>query len=121
VLAAADSVAGGVAQALSEEGLAGKVMLTGQDADVVACQRIMAGTQSMTIYKPLKKLATSAAEIAVKMAHHKPIIASQFVNNGQEDVPSILGDIYAVDKTNMLQIVVADGFRTKEEIYGAGK
>lgn len=121
VIAAADSVTGGVVQALTEEGIAGKVLVTGQDADLVACQRIVNGTQSMTIYKPLKKLATGAAETAIKLAHHKPIIATQTVNNGQIDVPSILGDIYAVDKDNMMQIVVGDGFHTKEEIYGAGK
>ncbi len=122
VLAAADCVTGGVVQALTEEGIAGKVLVTGQDADLVACQRIVSGgTQSMTIYKPLKKLASSAAEVAVKLAHHKPIIATQAVNNGQINVPSILGDIYAIDKDNMMQLVVGDGFHTKEEIYGAGK
>jgi D-xylose transport system substrate-binding protein len=121
VLAAADTLAGGAVQALTEEGIAGKVLVTGQDADVVACQRIINGTQSMTVYKPLKRLATSAAEIAVKIARHKVVIASQTVNNGQIDVPSILADIYAVDKNNMMQTVIADGFHTKEEVYGAAK
>jgi D-xylose transport system substrate-binding protein len=118
VLAAADSVAAGVVQALSEEGLAGKVLVTGQDADLVACQRILAGTQSMTIYKPLKKLATTAADVAVRMAEGKPIIATQSVNNGLIDVPSILGDIYAVDKTNMRETVIADGFQSEKAVYG---
>ena len=59
--------------------------------------------------------------VAIRLARHKPIIATQTVNNGQIDVPSILGDIMAVDKNNMMQTVVADGFHTKEEIYGAGK
>ncbi|HYQ15410.1 MAG TPA: substrate-binding domain-containing protein, partial [Polyangiaceae bacterium] len=68
VLASNDGTAGGVVQALSEEGLAGKKLVTGQDAELVACQRIVNGTQSMTIYKPLKSLATSAAELAVKVA-----------------------------------------------------
>ena len=121
VLATADVLSGGVVQALGEEGLSGKVLVTGQDADIVACQRIVAGTQSMTVYKPLKTLATSAAEIAVKMAHRKPIVAGRSLNNGQVDVPSILADIFAVDKNNMMQTVVADGFHTKEQIYGPGK
>jgi D-xylose transport system substrate-binding protein len=118
VLAAADGVAAGAIQALSEEGLAGKILVTGQDAELVACQRIIAGTQSMTIYKPLKKLANNAAEVAVKMAKGKPIIANQTVNNGQIDVPSVLGDIFAVDKTNMMETVIADGFQPKEAVYG---
>jgi D-xylose transport system substrate-binding protein len=121
VLATADTLAGGAVQALEEEGIAGRVLVTGQDADLVACQRIVSGTQSMTVYKPLKRLATSAAEIAVKLAHRKVVTANQMVNNGQIDVPSILADIYAVDKGNMMQTVIADGFHTKEEVYGAGK
>ncbi len=118
ILAAADGVSGGAIQALSEEGLAGKILVTGQDAELVACQRIIAGTQSMTIYKPLKKLASNAAEVAMKMAKGKPIVATQIVNNGKIDVPSILGDIIAVDKTNMMQTVIADGFQKKEAVYG---
>ncbi len=118
ILAAADCVAAGVVQALNEEGLAGKVLVTGQDAELVACQRIIARTQSMTIYKPLKKLANNAAEVAVKMARGKPIVASQTVNNGQIDVPSVLGDIFAVDNTNMMATVIADGFQSKEAVYG---
>jgi D-xylose transport system substrate-binding protein len=118
VLAAADVVAAGAIQALSEEGLAGNILVTGQDAELVACQRIIAGTQSMTIYKPLKKLAHNAAEVAVKMAKGQPIVANQIVHNGQLDVPSVLGDIVAVDKTNMMDTVIADGFQSKEAVYG---
>ncbi|HLB84749.1 MAG TPA: substrate-binding domain-containing protein, partial [Steroidobacteraceae bacterium] len=57
VLASNDGTAGGAIQALLEEGLAGKKLVTGQDAELVACQRIVNGTQAMTIYKPLKTLA----------------------------------------------------------------
>ncbi len=57
ILASNDGTAGGAIQALFEEGLAQKVLVTGQDAEVAACQRIMAGTQAMTIYKPLTRLA----------------------------------------------------------------
>ena len=72
VLASNDGTAGGAIQALSEEGLAGKVLVTGQDADTVALQRIAAGTQAMTIYKPLKTLARGAAELAVQVACEAP-------------------------------------------------
>ena len=53
ILASNDGTAGGAIQALSEEGLAGKILVTGQDAELSACQRIVNGTQAMTIYKPL--------------------------------------------------------------------
>ncbi len=57
VLATNDGTAGGAIQALIEEGLAGKVLVTGQDADLAACQRIVRGTQTMSVYKPLARLA----------------------------------------------------------------
>src|ERR1041384_8020195 len=49
VVVSNDGTAGGAIQALLEEGLAGKVLVTGQDADLAACQRIMRGTQAMTV------------------------------------------------------------------------
>ena len=68
VVAANDGVAGGAIQALAEQNLAGKTLVSGQDAELSACQRIAAGTQSMTVYKPIERLAYKAAEVAVKMA-----------------------------------------------------
>jgi D-xylose transport system substrate-binding protein len=117
VLASNDGTAGGAVQALSEEGLAGKVMVTGQDADLVALQRIAAGTQAMTIYKPLHTLAQGAAELAVKMATGKPVIARQTVNNGAIDVPSVLFDVVTVTAANIEQTVVKDGLYRREDIF----
>ena len=68
VVAANDGTAGGVIQALTAQGLAGKIPVSGQDAELAAAQRIVEGTQTMTVYKPIKNLATKAAELAVKMA-----------------------------------------------------
>ena len=61
----------------------GKVYVTGQDAELAADQRIVEGTQAMTIYKPLKNLATRAAELAVKMAKREIIVAREELNNGK--------------------------------------
>ncbi|MGZ4984184.1 MAG: sugar ABC transporter substrate-binding protein [Chthoniobacterales bacterium] len=120
ILAANDGTAGGAIQALSEEGLAGKILVTGQDAELSACQRIANGTQAMTIYKPVSQLAKQAAEIAIKMAKGKPIIASNKTNNGKTDVPSILLDVVIVTKDNMRDTVVKDGFHKEAEIYRGG-
>ena len=119
VLAANDGTAGGAIQALIEEGLAGKVIVTGQDAELAACQRIVAGTQAVTIYKPVKKLAAEAADAAVKLAQGKALVAKTSVNNGKVDVPSIMLDVIPVTKDNMLDVIVKDGVHTKSEIYGA--
>jgi D-xylose transport system substrate-binding protein len=118
VLASNDGTAGGAIQALQEADLAGKIMVTGQDADVAACQRIASGTQAMTIYKPVRKLASVAAETAVAMAGGKPIIATTSVNNGKIDVPCIMEDVVTVTKENLVDVVVKEGFHTYDEIYG---
>jgi D-xylose transport system substrate-binding protein len=117
LLASNDGTAGGAIQALTEEGLAGKVIVTGQDAELAACQRIVAGAQAMTIYKPLSLLATQAADLAVKLAQRKPVIARAAIDNGKAQVPSVLLDVVLVTKENMMETVVKDGFHKAEEIY----
>ncbi len=118
VLASNDGTAGGAIQALAEAGLAGKILVTGQDADLAACQRIAGGSQTMTIYKPLKLLASQAAEAAVTMAEGKPLVARNTVNNGKVDVPSILEPVYTVTKENIRDTVIKEGFHSPAEIYG---
>lgn len=117
VLASNDGTAGGAIQALREEGLAGKVIVTGQDAELVALQRIVGGEQAMTIYKPVQRLATRAAEVAVALAAGKPLIAKDETDNGGLKVPTILLDVVTVTKNNIDQTVIADGFQTHEDVY----
>lgn len=122
VVAANDGLAGGAVQALDEQRLAGKVVVTGQDAELTACQRIVAGSQSMTVYKPIRGLATRAAEIAVAMAKKQPYEKPpRRLNNGFKDVPSFLLEPIAVDRSNLDFTVIADGFHTREQVYGPGK
>lgn len=118
VLAANDGTAGGAIQALTEEGLAGKIMVIGQDAELVACQRIVQGTQTMTIYKPLKKLALRAAHLAIDMAKRKVIIAKETIHNGKIDVPTIAIDVQVVTKENMEDTIIKDGFHSRTDVYG---
>ena len=90
VVAANDGVAGGAIQALAEQGLAGKTLVSGQDAELSACQRIAAGTQSMTSTSP-SRLAYKAAEVAVKLAKKETHgETTRGIPNGRIDVPSIL-------------------------------
>ncbi len=117
VLASNDGTAGGAIQALSEEGLAGKVLVTGQDAETVALQRIAVGTQAMTIYKPLRTLASGAAELAVQLARRRVVVASKSVDNGHGQVPSVLFDVVTVTRDNMLDTVVRDGQATYDDVY----
>jgi D-xylose transport system substrate-binding protein len=117
IVASNDATAGGAIQALEEQKLAGKVFVSGQDADLPALQRIVAGTQSMTVYKPVALLARRAAEIAVSLAKHEKIEATSTVNNGKIDVPSVLLQPVIVDKDNIVDTVAKDGYQKLEEIY----
>lgn len=118
VVAANDGTAGGAVQALKERGLAGKVPVSGQDADLAACQRIVNGTQTATIYKPFKALASSAAEAAVALAAGEKPKENGSLNNGKIDVPSYFLTPTLVTKDNMDATVIKDGFHTKTEVYG---
>jgi len=117
ILASNDGTAGGAIQALKEEGLMGKVLVTGQDAELAASQRIVEGSQAMSIYKPIKSLATTAADLAVKLATGKPLIAPNELNNGKVMVPSVFLPVTVVTKDNMMQSVIADGFHSFDDVY----
>jgi D-xylose transport system substrate-binding protein len=116
VVVSNDGTAGGAIQALLEEGLAGKVLVTGQDADLAACQRILRGTQAMTVYKPLKNLATLAARVAVEVAKGNKPPAAATLDNGLKQVPSIFEKVISVDRANLQATVVADGFHSAAEL-----
>ncbi|CAM4223155.1 MAG: D-xylose ABC transporter substrate-binding protein [Paenibacillus macerans] len=116
VVAANDATAGGAIQALTAQGMAGKVPVSGQDADLAAVQRIAEGTQLMTVYKPIKSIATKAAEMAVSAAKGENIGTDKTVNNGKIDVPSVLLDPIPVDKSS-LNTVIEDGFHKLEDVY----
>lgn len=117
VVASNDSTAGGAIQALQEQKLAGKVFVSGQDADLAAAQRIANGTQSMTVYKPIVPLATQAAEAAVALAKGQHVDTHESVNNGKKDVPSILLQPIVVDRGNLADTIIKDGFLKMEDVY----
>ncbi len=112
-----DGTAGGAIQALEEQKLAGRVLVSGQDADLAALQRIVENKQSMTVYKPIDKLARRAAEAAVSLARRENTGAASMVANGRKDVPSILLEPIAVDKNNIDETIIKDGFHKREDIY----
>ena len=116
ILATNDGTAGGAIQALIEEKRSG-VLVTGQDAELPACQRIAAGTQAMTIYKPLKMLAEGAAVLAVKLAKREVVVANGTVENGHAPIPSVLYDVVTVSKENLESTVIKDGFLKSEDVF----
>jgi D-xylose transport system substrate-binding protein len=116
IVASNDGTAGGAISALPPQ-LVGKVLVTGQDAALDAVQRVVEGKQTMTIYKPIVPLANSAVDAAMKLARGEKVEAKDKINNGKIDVPSILQEPIVVDKNNVMQTVIKDGYHKLEDVY----
>jgi D-xylose transport system substrate-binding protein len=117
IVASNDGTASGAIAALQAKGLAGKVPVSGQDADLIACQNVWKGLQAVTVYKPIQKLAEVAAEQAVKAARGEAMDAvSETMRNGEFDVPTLFLEPIAVTKENLMETVVADGFHSEADI-----
>jgi len=102
IIAGNDLLARGAIKALQENGLAGKVLVAGQDADTEARANIIQGLQTMTVYKSIEDLASNAARMAMDMARGNAIFYATFtVNNGTKLVPSLLIDPISVNKGNI--------------------
>jgi D-xylose transport system substrate-binding protein len=117
VVASNDGTAGGAISALPPA-LVGKVLVTGQDAALDAVQRIAQGEQTMSIYKPIKPLADSAVDAAVKLARGEQVSAPESVKaNDGSSIPSILHEPVNIDKANLMQTVVKDGYHKYDDVY----
>ena len=116
IVASNDGTAGGAVSALPPQ-LVGKVLVTGQDAALDAVQRIVEGKQTMTIYKPIQPLAFAAVDAAVKLARGEKVDAKDKINNGKLDVPALLFEPMVLDKNNVMQTVIKDGYHKLEDVY----
>ena len=123
VLAPNDDTAGGVVKALEFYKLAGKVPVTGQDSEVFAVRRLVAGSQAMTVFKDTRVLAAKSLQIAVKLVNGQDISAdiSTRINNFKIDVPSILLTPVVVDKRSINKILIDSGYLSREQVYGKNK
>lgn len=123
VMCGNDGLAGYAIKALSEQQLAGEIIVVGQDADLEACQRIVEGTQTMTVYKPIEELARLAAEYAVRMAKGEDVSgderikdAVKTINTGETVLYCGLAPI-AVTKENMDEVIIESGFHLRNDVY----
>jgi D-xylose transport system substrate-binding protein len=117
VIASNDSTAQGAIQALEAQGLAEEVLVSGQDADVISCQLIAEGKQTMTVYKPMKKLGTEAAILAFCLAKGLDVSPNAYINNDYKDVPAQMIEPIAVTQENIYDVIIKDGWFTVEEVY----
>ncbi|KAF1024000.1 MAG: D-xylose-binding periplasmic protein [Paracidovorax wautersii] len=117
IVASNDGTAGGAVQALAAQKLAGKVPVSGQDADLAAVRRVVAGTQTLTVYKPIKVIASEAVKLSVGLVRGTPPTANTQYDNGFKKVDTILLNPIVVTKDNV-DILVKDGFYTQAQIDG---
>ncbi len=118
VLAPNDGTAGGCIQALAAQGLAGKIPITGQDAELSGAIRIIHGTQSITIFKDTRELGKMAIQMARDLAAGKAIdTQGRTVNNGKKDVPSVLLTPVVVTRENLDQLLISSGYLSHEQVY----
>lgn len=112
-----DDLASQAFLALSEHRLASNVCLVGQDADLAACQRIVEGTQLMTVYKPVEKLAKEAAELVVQMIRGDKPQVSTTIDDGTYDVPYEKLSPIMVTRENIDEVIIDGGFHRREQVY----
>ncbi|UOD30074.1 D-xylose ABC transporter substrate-binding protein [Massilia violaceinigra] len=117
IVASNDATAGGAIQALASQKLDGKVPVSGQDSDIAAVRRVIAGSQAMTVYKPLKLLAGEAAKLAVQLVRNEKPAFNGAYDNGFKKVSTILLKPTALTKEN-INLLVTDGFYTQAQIAG---
>lgn len=142
VMCGNDDLASQAFRALAENRLAGKVVLVGQDAELSACQRIVEGTQTMTVYKPVEELARTAAEFAAALGYEKmrsegritedkiPEIAKQRKEElrqlalisdtgkaGDGNVPCYTILPVPVTAETMDEVIIGSNFHTQEDVY----
>ncbi len=112
-----DDVATSVIRALAVCQLAGVKPVVGQDADLPACQHVVEGTQLMTVFKPVSKLAEQAAQLSVQLASGEDIDVNSTISDGQYDIPYVATEPVAVTRDNIDEVIIDSGFHSKEDVY----
>jgi D-xylose transport system substrate-binding protein len=121
VAAANDGLGGAVAAVLKRNGDTDKVPTTGQDATVEGLQRVLLGSQCMTVYKAIKKEADAASQLAISLIKGEQAAADELASGSVEDtetgeqVKSVLLEPQGITKENVKD-VVADGFVAAEDV-----
>lgn len=124
VMCGNDDLASQVVKVLSENRLAGQVAVVAQDADLAACQRIVEGTQTMTVYKPIEQEASTAATLAVALGNGEDITSeecevqvTETIDDGENEIPYYKIAPVAVTAENMDEVIIDGGFHAREDVY----
>jgi D-xylose transport system substrate-binding protein len=118
VIANNSGMARGAVQALSEQGLAGKVFVAGADADLAAIKDIVAGRQQFEVLKDIAPLAQTAAQVAFELAQGKSPKASGTTESGKFKVPTTATPVYGITKDNLEERIYKTQFHSKQAVLG---
>jgi D-xylose transport system substrate-binding protein len=120
VYAANGGTAGGIIASMKAAGIdPSKHPVSGQDADTAEAQRILAGEQYMTIFRPLKQAAAFAATAAWDVLNKKPLSAKVYKttsNNGAWKVPTLVDPAISITKANLKKVMIDGGYTTAADI-----
>lgn len=118
ILAPNDGTAGGAISALAAQKLDGRVPVTGQDSEVSAARRIMAGKQSMTVFKDARILAEETILACSKLSDGADPGANAHTANGRFSVPSRLLTPVVVDRANLEKVLIDSGYLSRADLSG---
>lgn len=121
IIANNSGMAQGAVQAVSEQGLSGKIFIAGADADLTSIKNIVAGRQQFEVLKDIAPLAKTSAQIAFKLAKGEKPVATSQTQSGKFSVPTVSTPVYAVTKDNLEERIYKSGFHSKEAVAGKGK
>lgn len=113
IIAPNDACAGEIVKLLSSRGLEKKINVIGANADLLACKRILSGTQTGTVYKPVDEMAKAAAEWAVRFARSAKTKSDVYellnvktkINNDRKDIPAVIFPVKYIDKSNAADVL----------------
>lgn len=117
ILSPNDGLAAACIKALDEQKLGGKVIVTGQDAEILGAKRIAEGTQLMTVFKDTRDLGKKAVEVALELVKDRKIETNSAINNNKINVPSVLLSPVSVDKNNMEEVLINSGYLNRNSVY----
>lgn len=119
IISAYDGLSQKMIEVLKEHDLAGKVILTGQDAELASLRHIVQGNQHLTMFHPYQQTAYKAAEVAVKMARNERLDDSEMstTDNGFKEVPTVKVISVPIMKENLDEVIVRGGIFTYDEVY----
>ena len=120
IVAPNDGTAGGAIRALAARGLAGRIPVTGHDGEPGAAQRILDGTQGMTVLKDTRTLGREGLRMAGRLAANLPMLGEvpglRLMQNGQTRVPTLLIHPRLVDAGNLQEVLFDSGYLDRESV-----